>query len=280
MLTCLQGLTYIFLVGSLWRYSWALKVAVVGATGGVGQQVCSILKERNAAVTAMGRQVSKLSSYASLEGCKLVGIEDKNPRQLAAEFEGLDAVVISVGTTAFPTKAWDNNNNPKVACYDSVEKILLSIEQARAKPKRVVLVTSIGVERTDRFPFKILNSFGVLDEKKRSEDLLLTLCASLKIEPIVCRPGRLIGEPFTNLDLARLLRLKKAERRGIVLSPDDDLTGDVDRYDVAMSIVQSIRWKQLPRGKQNGLVFAIVNSAEAPPAGDEDWMRLRDKLLR
>ena len=41
------------------------------------------------------------------------------------------------------------------------------------KPSTVILVSSIGVERRDEFPFKILNSYKVLDQKYFAEKLLV-----------------------------------------------------------------------------------------------------------
>lgn len=38
------------------------------------------------------------------------------------------------------------------------------------KLKRFVLLSSVGVERADKFPFVILNAFGVLDAKAKGEE--------------------------------------------------------------------------------------------------------------
>ena len=40
--------------------------------------------------------------------------------------------------------------------------------------QRFVLVSSIGVERTDQMPFLILNLFGVLKFKRKGEQTLMT----------------------------------------------------------------------------------------------------------
>jgi uncharacterized protein YbjT (DUF2867 family) len=60
-----------------------------------------------------------------------------------------------------------------------------------------VLVSSIGVERTDQMPFLILNLFGVLKFKRKGEQ---TLMAS-GLPYTVLRPGRLTDGPYTSYDV-------------------------------------------------------------------------------
>ena len=67
------------------------------------------------------------------------------------------------------------------------------------------------MERADQFPFKILNSFGVLDAKRDSEKLLFQYADKLGYQAIVVRPGRLVGAPFTNFDLAKALNLDQGK---------------------------------------------------------------------
>jgi hypothetical protein len=50
----------------------------------------------------------------------------------------------------------------------------LSWHKGSKGEKRIILVSSVGVDRCDQFPYKILNSYGVLDQKRRSEELLLS----------------------------------------------------------------------------------------------------------
>jgi nucleoside-diphosphate-sugar epimerase len=243
----------------------SLKVAVFGATGGVGQLVCSKLSEdRKNEVLAVSRNVEKLEKYRLLDNCRKVTLIT-NPIQEIVK--GCDFAIISVGTTAFPTIAWKDNNNPKVACYDSVVNIMNGIEASGTLPKKILLLTSIGVERVTEFPFKILNSYGVLTEKKNSEIFLINECRRLGIKPIVCRPGRLIGAPFTNFDLAKLLQLENQEKRKIVISTEDDLKGDVDREDVSLSIYKILTQKT---SNKNPIIYSIVNG-DGPKSNDKEW---------
>ena len=93
------------------------------------------------------------------------------------------------GTTAFPTIKWKDGNDPYAACYCTVENILEALSRTEQKPAKVVLVTSIGCERLNDFPFKILNLYGVLTEKRRSELLLMEAANTMGFTSVICRPG-------------------------------------------------------------------------------------------
>jgi len=264
------------LIGCFFVSISSLKATIFGASGGVGQQVAATLLQKGINVNAVGRNAAKLSSISLLEGAQKTSVDLNNQKSVINAVVGSDYVIISVGTTAFPTKAWDGGNNPRVACFESVEKVLDGIQTAKMKPKKVLLVSSIGVERSDQFPFKILNSYGVLTEKLRSEQSLSTRCLAMGIAPIICRPGRLIGPPFTNFDLARLLKIERAADRAVTLSPLDDLKGDVDRRDVATSILRFLTDSRIGgrSGKDKAAtVYSIVNAA-GPSPSEEQWTDL------
>ena len=70
------------------------------------------------------------------------------------------------------------------------------------------MVTSVGVERTGEMPFLVLNLFGVLDAKKAGEKAVEGAAAKGGFDYAVIRPGRLVGGPFTNLDIAKLLQVE------------------------------------------------------------------------
>lgn len=121
---------------------------------------------------------------------------------IEAAMEGVTAVVISIGTTAFPTSKWKGGNTPKAIDKDAVTRIA----NAASKPssvQKVVLVTSVGVERTNQMPFMFLNLFGVVDAKKDGDDAIIRASSSgTGYDYVTIRPGRLIGGPFTNYDVA------------------------------------------------------------------------------
>ena len=257
----------------------SLRICVIGASSGVGQQICSKFRQEKYSVTAIGRSLNKLERFPLLDGCDKVEVLTSNIEKMGRILDGASAVVICVGTSAFPSKSWEGGaNNPRVACYDSVANVFSAIKRLRSKPSKVVLVSSIGVDRTNLFPFKILNLYGVLNEKKRSETLLLENCQDLRLLPIICRPGRLIGEPFTNFDLAKLLKIEqKKDKLGILIekSAKDVLVGDVARKDVAESIFHVIRAdsKTLLNSFGPSVIYSIVNSKGKAPQTDKDWIQ-------
>lgn len=152
----------------------ALRASVFGASGGVGQLICNTLMKTDGidSVIAVSRSAKSLAAFELLNGCTFVEADALQIDTLRPALTGADYVIISVGTTAFPTKKWDNGNDPQTACVKTVETILQSITESRDIPKKIVLLSSIGVETVDKMPFKLLNSFGVLDAKRQSEELL------------------------------------------------------------------------------------------------------------
>ena len=116
-------------------------------------------------------------------------------------------MVISVGTTAFPTQRWKGGNTPKAVDEEAVTRIAQAASKVSTM-KKIVLVTSVGVDRTGEMPFLILNLFGVLDAKKSGEQAVAAAAAKSGFDYVVIRPGRLVGGPFTNLDVAKLLQVE------------------------------------------------------------------------
>ena len=140
---------------------------------------------------------------------------------------------------------------------------------SKTKPRRLVLLSSIGVERCDVFPFKILNSYGVLDCKRAAEDVFLSVCRRIGSDAIVVRPGRLVGAPFTNFDLAKLLQKNQGEDKGIVIDVRENLAGDVERKDVASAIAKLIEEETL----QSEVIFSIINKPGKEPT-EREWGKL------
>lgn len=86
---------------------------------------------------------------------------------------------------------------------------------------------------------------------------------------VICRPGRLIGEPFTNFDLAKLLKIDQGAKKGLIVDTSDVLDGDVQRLDVAESIARLANGP-LPNRET---IYSIVNK-EGPAPTEAEWARL------
>lgn len=262
---------YFLLISLIFSIVDGLKVSVFGASGGIGQQICRALKADGFSVTAVSRNVDKLAGFELLSGCEFCQADARMKETIPPAIDGANTVIISVGTTAFPTAKWKDGNDPKAACFDTVANIVDCIEEMQQKPENVILLSSIGAERVDEMPFKLLNSYGVLDEKRKSELLLMEKSKSLFFRAIVCRPGRLVGEPFTNFDLAKLFNIDQGKNQGIVIDTRDVLNGDVERYDVAGSVVRLL--KEPLSANKEPIVYSIINK-EGPPPSEMQWTRM------
>lgn len=99
------------------------KVSVFGASGGLGQWCCKLLFDKGYDVSAITRDklslLSKLNEtpndFGLLRGCKIIQADARVVDDaLAASVRGAEHVIISVGTTAFPSKKWEGGNTPTV----------------------------------------------------------------------------------------------------------------------------------------------------------------------
>lgn len=186
------------------------KVLIIGGTGGVGQLVTKKLRKLSdvdVRVTARNSEEARETiGDEEVEICEVDLLADK-ANALAAALEGVSAVLISVGTTAFPTMRWRGGNTPDAIDNVAVARIAKLASNVSGM-KRIVLLTSIGVDRTDEMPFVILNLFGVLDAKRNGENAVKEQAQAAGIEYAIVRPGRLVGGPYTNIDFVKLLEIE------------------------------------------------------------------------
>ena len=72
------------------------------------------------------------------------------------------------------------------------------VKLAKVPKKRVIMLSSIGVQRRDQMPFPILNACGVLNAKARGEAAIERAAADNGFSYTIVRPGQLFGGPYTN----------------------------------------------------------------------------------
>ncbi|MGL5793364.1 MAG: NAD(P)H-binding protein, partial [Waterburya sp.] len=180
--------------------------------------------------------------------------------------DGINYIICSTGTTAFPSTRWDFANlfqpasSPEAVDGKGVQNL---VQAAPKDLKRFVFVSSCGVLRKDQFPFNLLNAFGVLDAKLTGEKAITTF----GLPYTIIRPGRLIDGPYTSYDLNTLLRAKTDGKKAVVIEKGDNLNGDASRIDVANVCVESLFYDTTINQD-----FSIINSGERP---DEiDWQEL------
>ncbi|ESQ54037.1 hypothetical protein EUTSA_v10025684mg [Eutrema salsugineum] len=242
-------------------------VLVVGGTGGVGQLVVASLLKRNIRSRLLLRDLEKAT--------KLFGKQDENALQVVkgdtrnAEdldpsiFEGVTHVICCTGTTAFPSKRWSGENTPDKVDWEGVKNLISALPSS---VKRVVLVSSVGVTKSNELPWSIMNLFGVLKYKKMGEDFL----RDSGLPYTIIRPGRLTDGPYTSYDLNTLLKATAGERRAVVIGQGDKLVGEVSRLVVAEACIQALDI-EFTQGKAYE-----INSVkgDGPGSDTEKWREL------
>lgn len=240
---------------------------IIGGTGGVGQLVTKKLQSRGQySVRATSRDKQRGEETIADEGVDVVELDlvGGSDADLEAALEGVSAVVVSVGTTAFPTMKWAGGNTPEAIDKLAVARIAKAAAKGKST-KKVVILTSIGVDRTKQMPFLILNLFGVLDAKKSGEEALKKASIEGDFDYVVIRPGRLIGGPFTNLDVAKLLQIEGGAENGVDIAAGDTLIGDCKRDACAEAVVQCLMNEMCV-----DIDFAIISN-ENEALTDEKW---------
>jgi uncharacterized protein YbjT (DUF2867 family) len=230
----------------------------------------------------------------------------KCPDSLRPALEKANAIVICTGTTAFPTKAWtrsesdgvavdvlkalaDNSfdikeaiasldnqglNTPKNIDALSNEFLMTAWKDAcRVQRKRIIMLSSIGVQRRDQMPFPILNACGVLDAKAAGEAAVEAAAKSGGFSYTIVRPGQLFGGPYdNNYYLGTIAQLDKdANTQDIDVAVGDTLLGDTLRSTLAEVTAQICEGDYA-----RDIDFAVVNVKGDVPDADG----LRAKLER
>ncbi|KAK9817215.1 hypothetical protein WJX72_011179 [[Myrmecia] bisecta] len=252
------------------------KVLVAGATGGVGQLVTAKLLDRGYKVRAISRSQEKVQQVFGANppaGLEVVFGDARESSNLESFVDGVDAVCCCTGTTAFPSNRWKGNNGPKQTDYEGVKNLVTAcLGQAygpKAHIKRFLLVSSAGVERSGKFPYVILNLFGVLKWKGEGEKVLL----ASGLPYTILRPGRLTDGPYTSYDLNTLLQATSGTRRDVQMSPREDLDGETSRLTVAEALVQALA---LPETEDR--VYSLTSTEGDGPGSDTaKWRALFSK---
>ena len=264
-------------------------VLVIGGTSGIGQLVTQKCANRpNTRVRATCRSQrrgqellcpddSNNNNNNNIQVVELDLLQD-DTAQLQAAMENVSVVVVSVGTTAFPTLKWRGGNTPVAIDQVAVTRVA-QLASVTSGVRQVILVTSIGVERTNVMPFLILNSFGVLDAKRAGEEAIRQYSTQNSgYHYSIIRPGRLVGGPFTNLDVAKLLQIQGGTENGVTIERGDTLLGDCKRDACAECIVQCIRVNHEATTLGN-LEFSIISN-DQPALNDDEWHAAFQSVIR
>lgn len=239
---------------------------MAGATGGVGQLVCANLLDRGYNVRALVRDTDKATAVLGRkEGLQIRAADLREASGLSDVLAGVDAICWTIGTTAFPSSRWKGGNGPEATDLLGFQNLVAALPSSI---KRVVFTSSAGVERQDKFPFIILNLFGVLKFKRKAEELL----QQSGVPWVILRPGRLTDGPYTSYDINTILKATSGSRQDVQLSAADDQAGEASRIAVAEAIVQLLSAEGV-----EGRKFSLTSREGGGPQQDASkWKTLFD----
>jgi NAD(P)H-binding len=267
-----------FLSRSAIRLNVALQqgetILVVGGTGGVGQLVSKKLRASDFQVRVTSRDKARGEAIMADESIDVRAIDLVGDLEtdLRTAMQDVSGVVISVGTTAFPTTKWAGGNTPQAIDDNAVTRIA-RVASTIPSIKKVILLTSVGVYRTKEMPFLILNLCGVLDAKRNGEDAVKAAATQGSgYEYAIVRPDRLVGGPYTNEDFVKLLQIQGGAENGVDVARGDSLLGDCKRDACAESVVQCLMTDCA------NIDFSIVSNNDKPSLTSSEWTSLFKSL--
>ncbi|CAM9204520.1 unnamed protein product [Ectocarpus sp. 13 AM-2016] len=251
-------------------------VVIVGASGGIGRLVTqSLASTGKYKVKGLVRNLEKakealLSSAAGGLEIELEQGDILDESSLVAAMKGAACVVACTGTTAFPSKRWSGGNTP-----DAVDNLavgnMLRAAAGGGNLKRFVLLSSVGVTRADKFPFVILNAFGVLDAKAKGEAAVRKAAEEGGFGYSIVRPGQIKGDSFlaysnSGAALSPDAPEKGSAKRMVSLRQGDSEAGDVNPSSVAEAFTQTVG-----QAGAIGKSYTVINSpGDAPSQGTWD----------
>ncbi|GAB3605934.1 SDR family oxidoreductase [Conyzicola nivalis] len=190
----------------------ASRIAIVGGTGKVAKHLITQLHARGDEAVAIFRNADRADEVAELGAVPVVlDIESASVDELAATFEGCDAVVFSAGA---------GGGNPARTRAVDFEGAVTAIDAAtHARVSRFVIVSAIGVGA--ELPGEPGDSMRPYYEAKRDADLAVEASG---LEYTIVRPGGLTDDAAT----------------GLVTIGDTVERGNIARADVAAVIVAAL----------------------------------------
>jgi nucleoside-diphosphate-sugar epimerase len=269
-------------------------------------KVNGIVRDASSVESFLDKDCVKLYEADLLEDLKAVnGDITKCPPSLRPALERANSIVICTGTTAFPTKAWTKSGETGIAGdiwkalsenSFNVQKAIASLDEqgfntpnnidaqsnqfivnawkdvCKVPRKRVIMLSSIGVQRRDQGPFPILNACGVLDAKAKGEAAIEQAAKDGGYSYTIIRPGQLFGGPYdNNYYLGTLFQLDKdTKTQDVEVAPGDTLVGDTLRSTLA-EVTAQICEGDCARD----LDFAVVNVKGEVPTTDQVQERLK-----
>ncbi len=170
-----------------------MKLVIVGASGGVGQQLVSLAAKQGHAVTAVVRS----GSWAAPAGVETRVGSLTDVDFLAKAFEGHEVVLSGLGLRLKSIAPWAK---PEVADFLSTSTPAIIAAMKRAKVERVIAVSAGGVGDTaDKVPgaFRTFIRFSALRHAYAELEVMERLYRSSGLQVCLPRPTGLTDGPVT-----------------------------------------------------------------------------------
>lgn len=159
-----------------------MKIAIIGASAGIGLEATRIALQRGHEVTTLSRRIVLLPDHANLQ--RVQG-SATNPSDVRPAVEGAEAILVTLGVKSpFPTRLFS----------DSAHILLRALRETHTSATLIVL-TGFGAGDSwsyNSFPMKLMFSLllkNVYADKSEQERVIATGYPRWEI----VRPGRLIN---------------------------------------------------------------------------------------
>lgn len=163
-----------------------MRIFQIGAGGGVGSRLSTLLTARGDVVTGMHRAPHQAEAVAATGAAPILGdLIDSTVEQLAALMAGHDAVVFSAGAHGAGVE--------QTTLIDGVGVEKVAQAAAHAGVRRFVLVSVMPDAGRDTQPDEAFEHYMRV---KKSADVYLT---HTSLDWVIVRPGTLLDEPGDGL---------------------------------------------------------------------------------
>lgn len=168
---------------------------------------------------------------------------------------------INDALTALDAQGLNTPNNVDAAATAYLTQVWDAV--CTVRQKRIIMLSSIGVQRRTSMPFPILNACGVLDAKAAGEAAIQQAATAQNYAYTIVRPGQLFGGPYdNNYYLGTLFQLDKdVTTQNIQVAPGDTLLGDTLR-----STLAEITAQVCEQDTCRDVEFAVINTKGERPS--------------
>jgi putative NADH-flavin reductase len=164
--------------------SKALRIAVLGATGGTGRHVVTTAVERGHDVIALVRRAGSFESGPRLD--EEVWADLSDVATLTSALTGADVVISTLGGA---------NKGPTTVCTDGIRTTVAAMDAAHAS--RLIVVSAHGVLDTHDRSLYSLAAWAGVGEKLKDKESMEPLVTGSRLEWTIVRPPSLTNAAAT-----------------------------------------------------------------------------------